>query len=98
MVLKAPAPPTRSDERSARLQCRRVAAPVSVSISVGVADITPGRPVEEIYKSRDGALYVAKVSGRNTVMHERVRSGLRTSPSTVGTMMKSERLLAAVRY
>jgi diguanylate cyclase (GGDEF)-like protein len=72
--------------------------PVSVSISVGVADIMPGRPVEEIYKSCDGALYVAKVSGRNTVMHERVRSGLRTSPSTVGTMMKSERLLAAVRY
>lgn len=72
--------------------------PVSVSISVEVADITPGRPVEEIYKSCDGALYVAKVSGRNTAMHERVRSGLRTSPSTVGTMMKSERLLAAVRY
>jgi diguanylate cyclase (GGDEF)-like protein len=72
--------------------------PVSVSISVEVADITPGRPVEEIYKSCDGALYVAKVSGRNTAMHERVRSGLRTSPSTVGTMMKTERLLAAVRY
>jgi hypothetical protein len=58
----------------------------------------PGRPVEEIYKSRDGALCVAKVSGCNTVMHERARSGLRKSPLTVGTVMKSERLLTAVRY
>jgi diguanylate cyclase (GGDEF)-like protein len=72
--------------------------PVSVSISVGVADITPGRSVEEIYKGCDGALYAAKVSGRNMVIHERARSGLRTSSSTGGTMMKSERLLAAVRY
>ena len=71
--------------------------PVSVSISIGVADATPGRSVEEMYKSCDGALYVAKTSGRNTVIHERAVSGLRASPAA-GTMMRSERLLAAVRY
>jgi len=71
---------------------------VSVSISVGVADITTGRSVEEIYKACDGALYIAKASGRNTVTHERARSGLRKSLSAGGTMTTSERLLAAVRY
>lgn len=46
-------------------------ASVSVTISAGIADWLPGRSFDEIFSHADRALYLAKVAGRDRVVHER---------------------------
>jgi diguanylate cyclase (GGDEF)-like protein len=44
---------------------------IAVTISGGLADITPLRDFSAVYAAADRALYVAKSSGRNRLIHER---------------------------
>ena len=49
-------------------------------MSVGVADITPQRSVEEIYKACDSALYVANVLDRDRVALAGAAEQVRANP------------------
>jgi diguanylate cyclase (GGDEF)-like protein len=70
--------------------------PVSVAISVGVAEAGSRRSTEEMYKSCDSALYLAKASGRNTVVHEDAISDLRMrSPFAGSTTVETKSSIAA---
>ena len=70
--------------------------PVSVAISVGVAEAKAGRSTEEMYKSCDSALYLAKASGRNAVVHESEIAELRMRPRLAGSaMVETESPIAA---
>lgn len=53
---------------------------VSVTISVGLADHFAGRSFDDLFSHSDRALYMAKVSGRNRVVHERDVVRLTSSP------------------
>jgi diguanylate cyclase (GGDEF)-like protein len=78
------------------LPVRTRSGPVPVAISVGVAEARAGRSTEEMYKSCDSALYLAKASGRNTVVHESEIAELRMrSPFTGSAMVESESPIAA---
>lgn len=44
---------------------------IAVTVSGGLADITPLRDFSAVYAAADRALYVAKSSGRNRLIHER---------------------------
>ena len=44
--------------------------PVSITVSIGVAELTSGGNTRDLIKRADLALYLAKRSGRNTVQHE----------------------------
>jgi diguanylate cyclase (GGDEF)-like protein len=44
---------------------------IAVTVSGGLADITPLRDFSGVYAAADRALYVAKTSGRNRIVHER---------------------------
>lgn len=44
---------------------------IAVTVSGGLADITPIRDFSAVYAAADRALYVAKSSGRNRLVHER---------------------------
>lgn len=43
---------------------------LSVTISIGVAEFSPGRRAEGVYAAADRALYLAKDCGRDQVVHE----------------------------
>ncbi|MBD9372898.1 GGDEF domain-containing protein [Rhizobium sp. ARZ01] len=53
---------------------------IAVTISAGLADHAPGRSFDDIFSHADRALYMAKVSGRNRVVHE--SDIARLAPST----------------
>ncbi len=42
--------------------------PIAVTVSIGVAELHPNRPVEEAFRRCDEALYMAKNGGRNRVV------------------------------
>ncbi|MCZ8178146.1 MAG: GGDEF domain-containing protein [Rhizobium sp.] len=44
---------------------------IAVTVSGGLADITPLRDFSAVYAAADRALYLAKSSGRNRIVHER---------------------------
>ncbi|MBC2774855.1 GGDEF domain-containing protein [Rhizobium sp. AQ_MP] len=44
---------------------------IAVTVSGGIADITPLRDFSAVYAAADRALYLAKSSGRNRIVHER---------------------------
>ena len=52
------------------------AGPIAVTVSAGVADCAPGRDFDDLFSHADRALYLAKVSGRNRVVHERAVAGV----------------------
>jgi diguanylate cyclase (GGDEF)-like protein len=43
---------------------------IAVTVSGGIADITPLRDFSAVYAAADRALYLAKSSGRNRILHE----------------------------
>ncbi len=52
------------------------AGPIAVTVSAGVAYCAPGRDFDDLFSHADRALYLAKVSGRNRVVHERAVAGV----------------------
>lgn len=52
------------------------AGAIPVTVSAGVADHVPGRDFDDLFSHADRALYLAKVSGRNRVVHEREVGGV----------------------
>lgn len=64
---------------------------IAVTVSGGIADITPLRDFSAVYAAADRALYLAKSSGRNRILHE---NELMRGPHTQS--MASERSDAAV--
>lgn len=59
----------RIDIEARPIACR--AGAISITVSVGVADCAPGQGFDDLFSHADRALYLAKVSGRNRVVHER---------------------------
>lgn len=54
---------------------------IAVTISGGLADITPLRDFSAVYAAADRALYIAKSSGRNRLVHERdIQRGTHPEP------------------
>jgi diguanylate cyclase (GGDEF)-like protein len=61
---------------------------VSTTVSVGVAEIVPGRRKDDIFISADRALYLAKASGRNRALHENDMHGVQQEYRSGITLLK----------
>jgi diguanylate cyclase (GGDEF)-like protein len=46
------------------------AGPIAITASIGVAELTPSRSIDEVYRLSDAALYAAKSGGRNRAVAE----------------------------
>ena len=53
-----------------------------MTLSIGVAGLTPGRTAEELLRLADQALYRAKDSGRNRVVSELAPAPPATAPAS----------------
>lgn len=66
----------------ARHQAHGVASPLQVTVSVGVAMLGPGHSDEQLVHAADQALYQAKHSGKNRVVHNGATVSAGPSPVT----------------
>lgn len=60
----------RRQVEAARIQVPGVAAPLQVTVSVGVAELGPDMSDQALLEAADRCVYTAKRSGRNRVVHE----------------------------